>query len=154
MNHTSFTLRKKTFSFSTFQLQTEAWACGTSPTFSWMDPAANWPLIFCLKAHWHLRDPMGSKKRAGVCVFCCVCTACNLWNNRAAYTRRIRDRSLTAEQITHSGNKLCVCMCICRCVCVCECVWGSAPPPANTRVKHKAIQLSTRPEGGGSTREE
>lgn len=65
---------------------------------------------------------MGSKKRAGVCVFCCVCTACNLWNNRAAYTRRIRDRSLTAEQITHSGNKLCVCMCICRCVCVCECV--------------------------------
>lgn len=99
---------------------------------------------------------MGSKERAGVCVLRCVCTACSLPNNRAAYTHRISDRSLTAEQITHSGNKLCVCMCICRCVSasvsVCLCV-GGVEPPASTRVKHKAIQLSTRPEGG-STGEE
>lgn len=92
-----------------------------------------------------------------MCCAVCVCTACNLQNNRTAYTHRIRDGSLTAEQITHSGNKLCVCMCICRCVSASVCVWGGAggaPPPANARVKHKAIQLSTRPEGGGSTREE
>ena len=38
---------------------------------------------------------------------------------------------------------------LCLCVCVRTCV----PTPANTRVKHKAIQLSTWPKGEGSTAE-
>lgn len=42
-----------------------------------------------------------------------------------------------------------------RCVpaCVFVGVFACGLPPANTRVKHKAIQLSTWPKGEGSTRE-
>lgn len=59
-----------------------------------------------------------------------VCTACNLQNNRAAYTHRIRDQGLTAEQITHSGNKLGVCVHVHLQVCVC--VWeGCCLPPTH-----------------------
>lgn len=77
------------------------------------------------------------------CVCVCVCVEANLQDKGALsspYTEGIRARGLTAEHLIDNRNWKCVCICICVCVC-----------PANTRVKHKAIQLSTSPRGEGQT---